>query len=192
MKQIENTPKSSEIRVYQSPRKNLLLAFGCLAFAALGCLIIRDDTCDSTTKLLGGWLGVLFFGGGGLLVFAVTVFNWMRHIPFLIIDEDKVQFYVQSKRTYYPIRFADVKGFRMIRIYGSSQIAIDYKNASLLHKMDESSVLKQTVMAFNMKKIGAIESIPAFGLIMKGKDLLRLLNERVCANRKGSDDETEG
>jgi len=37
------------------------------------------------TKVCGGWLGVIFFGGGGLFICVTTFYNSIRHIPYLIL-----------------------------------------------------------------------------------------------------------
>ncbi|WP_289772940.1 STM3941 family protein [Duncaniella freteri] len=65
MKPTDKT-NTTEIRIYQSLWKNVLLFAGCMAFAVVGCLIIRDDNCDLAKKIMGGWLNVVLFGGCGL------------------------------------------------------------------------------------------------------------------------------
>lgn len=84
MKQTDKT-KMTEIRIYQCLWKNALWAIGCFAFAAGGCLIVKDVYADWPTKVFGGWLSIIFFGGGGLFLILPTLYNRIRHIPLLII-----------------------------------------------------------------------------------------------------------
>ena len=60
MKLTDKT-NAEEIRIYQSLWKNALLVAGCLAFSVIGCTIIRDNYCDLATKIIGGWLNIIFF-----------------------------------------------------------------------------------------------------------------------------------
>lgn len=179
MKQNNKQTNEAEIRIYQSLWRNMLLGVLCLAFAVGGCMIIKDDYCNLMTKVLGGWLSVVFFGGGGLFVIILTLYNRIRCTPLLIIHNDRLEMYVQRKAVYHTVYFADVKRFRLINVFHTKQIAIDYKVVPFINKFEESSGVKQRVMRFNFNTLGAIESIPADNLTMKGKDICDLLNERL-------------
>lgn len=72
----------AEIKIYQSLWKNLLLVICCVIFAIGAIFIIADDSCKIMTKVCGGWLGVIFFGGGGLFICVTTFYNSIRHIPY--------------------------------------------------------------------------------------------------------------
>ena len=65
----------AEIKIYQSLWKNLLLVICCVIFAIGAIFIIADDSCKIMTKVCGGWLGVIFFGGGGLFICVTTFYN---------------------------------------------------------------------------------------------------------------------
>lgn len=182
MKQTNRQTNEAEIRIYQSLWKNMLLGILCLAFAVGGYFIIKDEECNLVTKVLGGWLNVIFFGGGGLFVIILTLYNRIRRIPLLIIHDDRLEMYVQCKATYHTVSFADVKRFRLINVFNTKQIAIDYKTVPLINKFEESSGVKQRVMRFNFNTVGAIESIPADHLTMKGKEICSLLNERITSD----------
>ena len=81
----------AEIKIYQSLWKNLLLVICCVIFAIGAIFIIADDSCKIMTKVCGGWLGVIFFGGGGLFICVTTFYNSIRHIPYLILYKDRVE-----------------------------------------------------------------------------------------------------
>lgn len=169
----------AEIKVYNNIWKNLLLVVLCLAFAWGGGMIVMDVNCPLTMKLLGGWLNIIFFGGGGLLIMVSTLYNRARHIPYLIIHEDRLDIYVQLQGAYHTVHYADVDDFRLINGIFLKQVAIDYKKSALRQKVEESSVLKRQLQAFNLNVIGAMESINADNLTMSGKDICDQLNERL-------------
>lgn len=128
-----------------------------------------------------GWLSVIFFGGGGLILGVTTLYNAINRIPYLIIYDDRVEQYVQFKAGYNTIYLADIKSFRLIKINSTMQIAIDYKDPYLLKKMKSRSTsgIVKKLMAFNFYVTGAIETIYVSNLIMKENDICNLLNERL-------------
>ena len=172
----------TEIRIYQSLRKNMLWAILCFVFALGGYFILTDASTSWPTKVLGGVLGMIFFGGGGLFLFLSTLYNRIRQTPLLIIHEDRLELYVQVKGTYHNINFADVKRFRLIKIQSTKLIAVDYKITSLIHKVDKSSASTQRMMTFNFAVSGAIEGFPADNLTMNGKKICDILNGHLSKN----------
>lgn len=167
-----------EIRVYQSLWKNMLLVIGCLALVFGGCTIIRISDFW-VTKVFGGWLCVAFFGCRGLFIFIVTLYNRIHHAPVLTIYENRLEIHEQIKGVNYIVNFADVKGFRLIKVKSVKMIAIDYEPTTLTHKIEEASKVKQQMMIYNLKKTGAIENIAVHNLTMRGKDICDLLNVRL-------------
>ena len=185
MKETDKNRNQTEVRIYQSVWKNLLLFAGCLVFVVIDCMIVRDEYCGLAKKIFVGWLGILFFGGVGLSVFAVVLYNRIRHIPLLKIFDDRIELYKQYKGVYYSINFSDVRKFRFVKNRNFKTIAVDYKTISLKRKLEESPGFMQSLMSFNFKKTGAIENIPAGNLTMKGKDVCDLLNARLkCFRNK--------
>lgn len=171
-----------EIRIYQSLRKNILLAILCFVFASGGYFILTDASTSWPTKVFGGGLGIIFFGGGGLFLILSTVYNRIRQIPLIIIHEDRLELYEQVKGTYHTIYFTDVKRFRLIKIQSIKLIAVDYKVTSLIHKIEESSALTQRIMVLNFDVSGAIEGLPAENLTMNGKKICDILNGHLSKN----------
>lgn len=130
------TDKNSEIRIYQSVWKNTFYAICCLAFAIVGYLIIINPSTKWPTKIFGGLLNMIFFGGASALFFAMASHKRIRRIPFLIIYADRLGIYKQRNGDYHTINYADVKKFRLVKIHSSKMIAVDYKTAPLIHKFD--------------------------------------------------------
>lgn len=180
MVQTEQT-NIAETKIYQSIWKNMLLVVACFLFVALACIMIQDDTYSIRwpgSKLVG-WIGLVFFGVGGIVIFVATVYNRIRHIPLLVIYEDRLELYVQSKGKYQVINFADVSRFRLIKFRSAKMITIDYKNGAIKRKYKESSAFRRWLMDFNFMTVGAMEAIPAHNLTMKGEDLFNLLNKHL-------------
>ena len=174
----------TEIRIYQSLWKNLLLATICIAFALVGLLMIQDAHIAMSKRLIGGWGSVIFFGGGGILISFGTLYNRIRHIPLLIIHEDRVCMYVQLKGTYQTILYSDVKRFRMKKYKSTKLILIDYKAETMRQKLEEASWIKNSLMTLNLKVADSIESIPCDNLTMKADALYELLNKRLKNARR--------
>jgi hypothetical protein len=172
----------TEIKIYQSFWKNLLLIMGCILFVVGGGYIISGPS-RIVTRIIGGWLCVVFFGGGGLFLCVTVLLNSVRHIPYLIIYKDRVELYVLLKANYDTIYFADVQRFRLIKIGYSKQVAIDYKATFLSKKIKSSSTILRRLMLFNMQVVGAVESFAISNLTMKGKEIYRLLEEHLKRNR---------
>lgn len=179
---LTNKMNMTEIRIYQNLWKNMLWAVLCFAFAAGGCQIVYDVHTNWPTKVFAGFGSLIFFGGGGLFLILQTLYNRIRHIPLLIIHEDRLDLYEQRKGTYHTIHFANVKRFRLIKIHSTKLIAVDYKVTPLIHKLEESSSFMQRMMTFNFNVSGAIESLPADNLTMKGKEICDILNGRLNKN----------
>lgn len=171
-----------EIRIYQSLRKNMLWAILCFVCASGGYFILTDVSTSWPTKVLGGVLGMISFGGSGLFLILSTVYNRIRQIPLIIIHEDRLELYIQVKGTYHTIYFTDVKRFRLIKIQSTKLIAVDYKVTSLIHKIEKSSPFTQRMMIFNFDVTGAIESLPAENLTMNGKKICDILNGHLNKN----------
>lgn len=172
------------IRIYKKPWKMLLWATFCLALAAGGYLIVQSNNADWIHKVIGGYMGIIFFGGGGLLFILMTLYYRIRRIPFLIIHEDRLEFRIVIKGTYHTVMFADVERFRLMSIFSSKLIVIDYKDAPLKNKVKRSSRFKQRMMAFSLEMSGAIESFACEPLTMEGEEICDILNDRLNRNRQ--------
>ena len=165
----------------------MLWAILCFVCASGGYFILTDASTSWPTKVLGGVLGMISFGGSGLFltffnILISTVYNRIRQIPLIIIHEDRLELYIQVKGTYHTIYFTDVKRFRLIKIQSTKLIAVDYKVTSLIHKIEKSSPFTQRMMIFNFDVSGAIESLLADNLTMNGKKICDILNEHLNKN----------
>lgn len=155
---LTDTKTDEEIKVYQSLWKNLILVIMCLVFALVGCLMIGDD--DGAMKV-GGWVNIVFFGGGGLFTFVSTLLNRVRHIPLLTIYEDRLEWREQRKGICHSVKFAEVESFQLIKVQSVKIITIRYKATPFAHEAE------------------AAANIPVENLTMKGQDIYDTLSGRL-------------
>lgn len=101
-----------------------VLLLGCI-FVCIGCFNISDPDCSITTKIIGGWLAVLFFGFG-VPFYLIFKFS-LRNIPYLVVCKTKLYYYIPRKKLYFIIYFKDVEGFLLVRVFMNSSIVAYYK-----------------------------------------------------------------
>lgn len=114
-------------------------------------------------------VGHSFFGGGGLFLFLVTLYSKIFRIPLLRIYDDRLEHYLLLKGVYHTLHFADLRRFRMIKSRGVKMVAIDYKTAPMIDKMEHSSRWMQALMIFSFHQNGAIAFITVQNLDTNGK-----------------------
>ena len=177
----KNTTDDTEIRIYDSLKRALLLFVGCLIFVTGGVFVIADDGCRPDVKLIAGWLNCLFFGLGGLLMLGSTLYKRIRCIPSLIIRDDCVCIYIPLKNKYDIILFKNVNSFSLTKLSMTKLISVNYKPAEMIKEFDRSSHIEQLLMTFNYKTINALKSIPAENLTLSTKRICAILNSKLAS-----------
>ena len=161
-----------EVRVYHSLWKNLLFIASSFAFTA-GFFLM-----DFENKQLIKWLGILFFGGGGLFMVYLILKERITGTPCIVITDNGVS--VSSGKSF-EVRFEDVNAFFIIDISKTKQIGIRYKKGVREKKRDNAKQFERLIRKANEKIARAQESIPASGLTIKPQTLCDLMNERLKA-----------
>lgn len=178
MKQAIDNSEDKDIMIYQNVWKNVGLALGSLAFALIGYFIIFHDNSPNMKRYIAGWGAIIFFGGGGIVLLAINIYNKIRNIPLLIIGKDRLEMYVQIKGKYDVLHFSEIDGFRYILFGKSRMIAVDYSEEAKENKYKNSSKIVQKMMGVNEYYTDAPLNIPADNLTMKGDDIYAILNDR--------------
>ena len=161
------------IRVYHSPWRMLLSAIASLAFAIAGFLMAIHS--PKGFHLVVGWIGVVFFGLGGLNMLYVTLKERLTGKPFLkITDETIIKVWVKQT----VIRFSDVKSFNVVKMGRQEFVAVHYKPGVERQKLDEANALDRSIRQLNRRLVNAQENISTTGTGMKAQELCDLLNER--------------
>lgn len=162
------------IKIYHSPWRMLLLVLASFAFAVAGFFMTIHS--PKGFHIVVGWIGVVFFGLGGLYMLYVTLKERLTGKPFLTITDEAI-ICEGMKQTV--IRFADVKSFNVVKMRNQEFVAIHYKPVVERQKMDKANVLDRSVRKLNRQLVNAQENISTTGTGMKAEVLCDLLNERL-------------
>lgn len=154
-----------EIKIYHSLWKQLLIVAGCLAFGIGGAFMSGAI----------GWLCIILFGGGGIVILYLTVIRErLGNIPYLIITDERL---VINQGKGDEVRFEDVEHFELLSNgTNNKMIGIYYKGGVKPNSGMASRFFQQ------MNKdiaSGAQACVPADGLSVSSEQLLDLLNERL-------------
>lgn len=171
-----------EIKIYRSVWRNVLLILCSFAFVAISVLILFSENKKPGLDIVA-WIGILFFGLGGLLI-AYDIFKeQVTRTPYLIITDKKVA--INSWRSW-EASFADVETFFLISHSTAGMIGITYKTDIEAQRLDNASQLGRAVRHFNVKLAGAQDAIAANGLTVNPQALCDLLNERLEEFNRGT------
>mgnify|MGYP006916139457 FL=1 len=162
------------IKIYHSPWRMLLLVLASFAIAVAGFFMTIHS--PKGFHIVVGWIGVVFFGLGGLYMLYVTLKERLTGKPFLTITDEAI-ICEGMKQTV--IRFADVKSFNVVKMRNQEFVAIHYKPVVERQKMDKANVLDRSVRKLNRQLVNAQENISTTGTGMKAEVLCDLLNERL-------------
>ena len=162
------------VRIYHSTWRMLLLALASLTFAVAGFLMAIHS--PKGFHIVVGWIGVVFFGLGGLYMLYGTLKERLTGKPFLTITDEAV---IMDGMKQAVIRFADVKSFNVVKMGKQEFVAVHYKPGVELKKMDEANGLDRSIRKLNLQLVNAQENISTTGTDMKAQELCDLLNERL-------------
>ncbi|MBR6601561.1 MAG: hypothetical protein IKK87_06915 [Bacteroidaceae bacterium] len=126
--------------------------------------------------IIAAWIGILFFGLGGLFVAYLVLKEQLTRTPYLVITDEKV---IMNAGKPWEASFADVEIFFLTRVSTAWMIGVKYKKSIEDQRLDNASQLGRAVRHFNVKVAGAQESIAADGLKIKPQALCDLLNEKL-------------
>ena len=162
------------VRIYHSTWRMLLLAIVSLAMAVGGYLMAIHS--PKGFDIVVGWIGVVFFGLGGLYMLYGTLKERLTGKPFLTITDEAV---IMEGMKQAVIRFADVESFNVVKMGKQEFVAVHYKPGVELKKMDEANGLDRSIRKLNRQLVNAQENISTTGTDMKAQELCDLLNERL-------------
>ena len=140
-----------EIRIYHSIWKSALVMVGCVAFTVIGIHMLHHENSDWRA-----WLGILFFGLGGLFYLWFFLKERLTQKPFIIVTDSRL---IMNSVKKYDVDFRDVKAFYLTKVGTVNMIGA------------QSKTNKKRYKPFSVD-----------GLTMKPKELCDLLNQRL--NRK--------
>ena len=162
------------VRIYHSTWRMLLLAIVSLAMAVGGYLMAIHS--PKGFHIVVGWIGVVFFGWGGLYMLYGMLKERLTGKPFLTITDEAV---IMEGMKQAVIHFADVESFNVVKMGKQEFVAVHYKPGVELKKMDEANGLDRSIRKMNLQLVNAQENISTTGTDMKAQELCDLLNERM-------------
>lgn len=171
-----------EVAVYYSPGKILYRLLLCVVMIMVSLFLAFNDSVQRLGAEFWGWIGIIFFGGAGLVVGVSLFYMLIRRIPYIKIFDDRMEYYVPMRMKYKTVYFRDVEGFRLINMSSKARlITIDYKPDVIgeEYEAEETSGLKKWLYSINYEYTGAIETIQADVYRIDGEEICDILNERV-------------
>ena len=171
-----------EVAVYYSPGKILYRLLLCVVMIMVSLFLAFNDSVQRLGAEFWGWIGIIFFGGAGLVVGVSLFYMLIRRIPYITIFDDRMEYYVPMRMKYKTVYFRDVEGFRLINMSSKARlITIDYKPDIIgeEYEAEETSGLKKWLFSINYEYTGAIEAIQADVYKIDGEEICDILNERV-------------
>lgn len=166
-----------EVKIYHSLWKTSPVILICFAFAALG---IRSLVVHPEKSGFMSWLGLLFFGFGGIFMLWLILKERITGKPYYLVTDESI--IMNSGLKAWEVRFADVESFFLM----GKMIGIRYKKGKEIQKMADASGLGRLVRRFNQRIGGSQEHLYVSGMTMKPKELCDLLNKRVKKMKAGS------
>lgn len=162
----------NEIKVYHSVWKMAIYIIGCFLFAEGGWYMIGHPR--NNLDIFMGWLGVLFFGLGGLMLLCLAIKEFLFRNPYLTITDKSV---IARSLTTKEYLLEDIDSFQYQRAL--KLIGIHYKKGVGRKKMKEASIIGRFVRKLNVRLSNTQESLSAYVLPMKPEELCKLLNSRL-------------
>ena len=167
----------SEVKIYNSLCRMLLLILACLLFVFAGIFILHMHR--NVFHLVAGWVSILFFGCCGILLLRSFLKERLFNQPHLTITDEELTY--RRFRTIH-VRFADVASFEVRKFGDNDFIAINYKPDVELQIMQDASIFSHLLRSMNKRLIDAPESISVSDISMTADELCHLLNEKLkCA-----------
>lgn len=171
-----------EIAIYYSQWKILYRLLLCVVMIMVSLFLAFNDGIQRPGSKFWGWIGVIFFGGVGLIVGVCSFYMLIGRIPNIKIFYDRMEYYVPMLMKYKTVYFRDVEGFRLINMSSKARvITIDYKPDVIgeEYEAEETSRLKKWLYSINYEYTGAIESIQADVYKIDGEEICDILNEHL-------------
>ena len=168
------------IKIYHSPWRMLFLVFACIIFV-VGSVFMLEHTKDVFLFFLA-WIGIAFFGLGGLYMLYATLKERLTGKPFLTITDDRI---ISEGLKQTVIHFSDVESFDVVKMRKQQFVAVHYKPGVEQQKLDKADTLDRSIRNLNRRLVNAQENISTVGTGMKAEALCDLLNERLAYSTKG-------
>lgn len=165
-----------DIRFYRSVWRNVLLNLCSFAFTAVGVLMLLAENEKPLKVVIAAWIGIPFFGLGGLLIAYDIIKEQVTWRPYFIITDEKV--IINSWRSW-EASFADVETFFLTCVANVWMVGIKYKKNIEKQRLNDANLLGRAIRNYNLKITGTQDVIATNGVPITPQALCDLLNERL-------------
>ncbi len=173
-----------EIKIPKNKLKQIGLFLASLIFVYIGYLIINEEIrirrMSPETTVFWGYLGIVFFGCGGVLILADILISK----PALIINSNGIKNNSHVGGGYL-IRWGNIKTLKIISINKQRMIKIDLKDNNEIYS--QVNFIARNWMKVNGRFMGTPTFIPAVMIKMNLDDVLEIIREQKKLNRKNND-----
>ena len=163
-----------EIKIYNSAWRGLLLHLGCLVCCAISVFLIYHP--ENIFHLIIGWVGVVFFVFGYIIILLDIAIQSVTGQPFMTITDKDIILHGRKQTV---IKFADVESFSVVKMNKQKFIVIHYKPNVERTKMDKAGTFGRFIRSINYMLVGGQETISTIGTSMDTQELCNMLNERL-------------
>lgn len=160
-----------DIVIFPSNKKMVLIAIGSFIFIAVGAFIIISSSASLHGRLVGGYLGVFFFGF--CLVYAV--FRLVNPLPSLVISDGGL-FDNASAVGAGMLHWSEISEVKIYSFISQRYLGIVPKDLKSVLK--RQGILKRWTMRLNQGLVGAPFNIPEFMLPVKLEEILEAIDAR--------------
>jgi len=160
-----------DIVIFPSRKKLALLALGALAFVAAGVFIITEPSMPWVIQLLGGYLGVGFFG----ICLGYAALRLVRPVPSLVISKDGV-FENASAIGAGMLRWSEIADVKIYSFMNQRFLGIVPKN--LDEVLQRQNTVKRWLMRVNRGLVEAPFNVPESALPVTLEEILSQISAR--------------
>ncbi len=160
-----------DIVIFPSRKKLVLIAVGAFVFIAIGVFIIRKPETFWIVRVLGGYLGVAFFG----ICLGYAIFRLIKPKPSLVINDEGV-FDNASAVGAGMLKWSEIAEVKISSYMGQRFLSIVPNNLEEI--LQRQSILKRWLMKVNRGLVDSPFNVPETTLPLKLEEVLSLIDTR--------------
>jgi hypothetical protein len=160
-----------DIVIFPSRKKLVLIAIGAFVLAAIGVFIIKDPEIYWLIRILGGYLGVPFFGA----CLGYALFRLTKPKPSLVINDEGV-FDNASAVGAGMLKWSEIAEVKITSYMGQRFLSIVPNNLEEI--LQRQSILKRWLMKANRGLVDSPFNVPEIALTLKLEEILSLIDAR--------------
>lgn len=175
---MNNRPTSV---IYASRRKLIGGTIATLILFGLSLFLLLREESHVAGRLIG-ILGIILFGGGLCLLLCTTLRNLRCRQEMVRIGDDKLELYVPATKYWYQIKWDEISGVRLQKIYGQTFLLIEFHHPEERIGQEKSSLSKH-LMNWQARRFRAPYIISPSNLDTSAEELFESIQNRLNSNK---------